>query len=456
VPTQAKKVKNSEPTANESSDATPAKKFKVLDKSTGKKDKKAVKTSGEPVKDVSKGVSASTVPKQNKISSKKQKATEEKVEDKDDEEASEDTEDEIDDQTEALLQGFESNGDEDDDKAEDSYEDGMAIPAITDNKELSRKKQAKLKKIAEFPGQGKPGVVFVGRIPHGFYEHEMKAYFGQFGQILKLRLSRNRKTGASKHYAFIQFQDASVADIVAKAMDNYLMFGHLLKVKLIPDEQVPAKVFEGANKRFKKVPWNKLAGRQLEQGASEEVWEKRNRNEQERRDKKARELKAIGYEFDSPALQSAKGLSKQAKAVPQLTENDDETEAVESALAAEDKVAAIETAPLMENSSKPKKKKKKSKDAKEGEDAAAVEEQSKSEAGNIALDVKPSKEEVEESVAALITETTEKSKKEKKAKKNKELETPVLKDDEVEAVPANESSSKQKKDKKKKAKVIAE
>lgn len=39
----------------------------------------------------------------------------------------------------------------------------------------------------------KPGVVFLGRIPHGFYEKEMRAYFSQFGEVTRLRLSRNKK-----------------------------------------------------------------------------------------------------------------------------------------------------------------------------------------------------------------------------------------------------------------------
>lgn len=73
------------------------------------------------------------------------------------------------------------------------------------------------------------GVVYVGRVPHGFFEEQMRAYFSQFGDILNLRLSRNKKTGKSKHYAFIEFSSNSVARIVAETMHNYLLFGHLLQ-----------------------------------------------------------------------------------------------------------------------------------------------------------------------------------------------------------------------------------
>jgi len=41
------------------------------------------------------------------------------------------------------------------------------------------------------------GVVFLGRIPHGFHEEQMKSYFAQFGGVTRLRLSRNKKVHQS-------------------------------------------------------------------------------------------------------------------------------------------------------------------------------------------------------------------------------------------------------------------
>lgn len=61
----------------------------------------------------------------------------------------------------------------------------------------------------------------------------MQGYFSQFGDVKQLRLSRNKKTGASKHYAFIEFESEDVAKIVAETMDNYLLFGKLLQCKYI-------------------------------------------------------------------------------------------------------------------------------------------------------------------------------------------------------------------------------
>ena len=39
------------------------------------------------------------------------------------------------------------------------------------------------------------GVVYIGHLPHGFYENELTGYFSQFGTIKRVRVSRNKKVG---------------------------------------------------------------------------------------------------------------------------------------------------------------------------------------------------------------------------------------------------------------------
>lgn len=38
-----------------------------------------------------------------------------------------------------------------------------------------------------------PGVIYLGHIPHGFYESEMRNFFQQFGTVNRVRLSRSKK-----------------------------------------------------------------------------------------------------------------------------------------------------------------------------------------------------------------------------------------------------------------------
>lgn len=313
------------PDVKDAPKSKPAKKDITSDKSTEQAKGTVVKGDKSAAKELK--AAKATKTKEIKHVHSPEEDNDEEVEDEDDDD---DDESEVDDQTEALLKGFESDGDEEDAEKEGGLKEGQEVPGAP---KMSKKQKKQIQEAAD----DKPGVVYVGRIPHGFYEHEMREYFKQFGNILKLRLSRNRKTGASKHVAWIQFESSVVADIVAKTMDNYLLFNHILKVKVVPDEQVSPNLFKGANKRFKKVPWNKIDNRKLAQPKTEEAWGKVNAREQSRRAKKAEKLKEMmGYEFEAPALKSAQGLGKKVAKRPALTEGEAEVKAIEAAPATEE------------------------------------------------------------------------------------------------------------------------
>uniref|UniRef100_A0A1Y1MPF7 RRM domain-containing protein n=1 Tax=Photinus pyralis TaxID=7054 RepID=A0A1Y1MPF7_PHOPY len=82
------------------------------------------------------------------------------------------------------------------------------------------------------------GFVYLGHIPHGFYEEEMRSYFGQFGKVINVRLYRSPRTGKSQGYAFIEFEHSEVAKIAAETMDNYLMFKKRLEAKFVPADKL--------------------------------------------------------------------------------------------------------------------------------------------------------------------------------------------------------------------------
>lgn len=75
--------------------------------------------------------------------------------------------------------------------------------------------------------------IYLGSIPHGFYEEQMKSYFSQFGKVVSVNLARSSKTGRSKGFAFVQFRNEDVAKIAAETMNNYLMYNKVLKCKFI-------------------------------------------------------------------------------------------------------------------------------------------------------------------------------------------------------------------------------
>ncbi|KCV73337.1 hypothetical protein H696_00876 [Fonticula alba] len=90
------------------------------------------------------------------------------------------------------------------------------------------------------------GVVYLSRIPHGFYEPQMFGFFSQFGTVTRIRLSRNPRTGKSRHYAWIEFEVPEVARIVADSMHFYLLGGRLLRAFFVEKEKLHRNTFRGA------------------------------------------------------------------------------------------------------------------------------------------------------------------------------------------------------------------
>lgn len=143
-----------------------------------------------------------------------------------------------------------------------------------------------------------PGVIYLGHIPHGFYEKQMKSFFSQFGEVSKLRLSRNKKTGRSRHYAFIEFEDRHVATVVAETMDNYLLCNKQLVCKLVDPEKLHERIWVGANKKFQQVPWRSIARKQHNDRRTAQQQQQRQAKLVRKETKKRQKLAELGIEYD--------------------------------------------------------------------------------------------------------------------------------------------------------------
>ncbi|KAG7888265.1 hypothetical protein KL936_003477 [Ogataea polymorpha] len=194
------------------------------------------------------------------------------------------------------LQGFESADDEENKEQDNVTKTKHTVHTVTKPVETAKKKSSKPS------SKSKHGVIYVGRLPHGFEEKELKKYFSQFGEIVRLRLSRNKKTGKSKHYAFIEFEHAEVAKIAAETMNNYLLFEHLLQCAVVPAEKVHENLFQGANSKYKPVPWSKIAQLKNDRPKSKARWEKLQKKYQDQNQKRLQKLKQHNIDYDLSAL----------------------------------------------------------------------------------------------------------------------------------------------------------
>ncbi|CAL1533952.1 unnamed protein product [Lymnaea stagnalis] len=115
--------------------------------------------------------------------------------------------------------------------------------AATTRRKRKSAKNGNAQKIEITEEDRLPGVVYIGHVPHGFFEKELFQYFSQFGKVLKVKLSRSSKSGKSKGYAFIKFKYSAVAKTVADTCHNYLFFSKLLKCEYKSMSEVHANTF---------------------------------------------------------------------------------------------------------------------------------------------------------------------------------------------------------------------
>ncbi|KIV79089.1 hypothetical protein PV11_06675 [Exophiala sideris] len=287
----------------------------------------------------------------------------------DGEDGEDEEEDEVDedDNAAALLAGFDSDTE---DRQEDKGLNLTTTPALS----MDKKTRKKLTKLQGRDSHAESGTVYVGRIPHGFYETEMKEYFSQFGDISRLRLSRNKRTGASKHFAFIEFKSNEVAKIVASTMDNYLLFGHILKCKYAEPGSLHPDVWKGADKKFRKIPHEKLEREKLAAPKTVEQWQKKVDKEQRKRELKAEKLKSLGIDMPVSILASPADALQQRLAAEEETKQVEDAESAPTGLIEPPEGLPKDEVAIKE-SKKSKKDKKKKADAEPAAEAETVVDQ---------------------------------------------------------------------------------
>ncbi|KAM7265958.1 hypothetical protein ACFE04_003641 [Oxalis oulophora] len=158
------------------------------------------------------------------------------------------------------------------------------------------------KLVVEKPLETKATVCYVGRIPHGFYEEQMTAFFSQFGPVKRLRVARNKKTGKSKHFGFIEFEYPETAQVVAECMQDYLLAEHVLKVHLIAPENVHSKIWKGFNYKHTPIDYVQIERKNLSKERTMEEYQKLVGKIVKRDQKRRKRIAAAGIDYECPEI----------------------------------------------------------------------------------------------------------------------------------------------------------
>uniref|UniRef100_A0A8C8SNY2 Nucleolar protein interacting with the FHA domain of MKI67 n=1 Tax=Pelusios castaneus TaxID=367368 RepID=A0A8C8SNY2_9SAUR len=155
-----------------------------------------------------------------------------------------------------------------------------------------------------------PGVVYLGHIPRGLHEPQIKEYFSQFGTVTRLRLSRSKKTGGSRGFGYVEFESDEVAKIVAETMNNYLFCERLLKCEFLPPEKVHENLFKGSERTFRKPSYPAVKRYNKKRTLKEKMRMTERLLKNEKRLRKRLAEKGIDYDFPGFAAQVSQKKKK--------------------------------------------------------------------------------------------------------------------------------------------------
>jgi len=143
-------------------------------------------------------------------------------------------------------------------------------------------------------------VLYIGHLPPQFEDEELNEFLRQFGKVLKVRVSRSKKTGRSRGYGFVQMATPAIAAIVADTMSGYIMFGQQrLVCHVLPNSKVHRKLFFHYKKKDKKNMPHLRQHKPLEKMKAITV------RLVERERKKREKLLAMGIDYDFPGYEAA-------------------------------------------------------------------------------------------------------------------------------------------------------
>lgn len=203
------------------------------------------------------------------------------------------------------------DSDVDGESEDDQPETISAKRAGKGSKRKSRKKDATAQSTDDDASNQPSTVIYLGHLPVGFEEREITAFFNQFGNVNRCRVSRSTKTGRSRGYAFVDFADTEVAKIVAETMSGYFLLEKRLVCHVLPNDKVHELMFVRPKRVPTKAEKQKKARAEVNKRRSADVMKEITVKLVKREEMKRKKLAALGIDYDFPGYNaSAKSVAE--------------------------------------------------------------------------------------------------------------------------------------------------
>jgi RNA recognition motif-containing protein len=90
--------------------------------------------------------------------------------------------------------------------------------------------------------------IYVGNLPYRFSEEDLKEKFGTFGEVSAVSIIKDKMTGRSKGFGFVEMPDNAHAQEAINSLANWEAEGRLVKV----NEAKPREARDSRDSRDRK------------------------------------------------------------------------------------------------------------------------------------------------------------------------------------------------------------
>lgn len=74
--------------------------------------------------------------------------------------------------------------------------------------------------------------LYVGNLPYAYDEEKLTSLFSSYGKVTSSRIVRDRVSGKSKGFGFVEFENSEEANNAAAALNNIEVDGRNIKVNI--------------------------------------------------------------------------------------------------------------------------------------------------------------------------------------------------------------------------------
>uniref|UniRef100_A0A914KZE2 RRM domain-containing protein n=1 Tax=Meloidogyne incognita TaxID=6306 RepID=A0A914KZE2_MELIC len=165
--------------------------------------------------------------------------------------------------------------------------------------------------------------IYVGNLPYDLNEGDILAVFSQYGEIVNVNLVRDWKSGKSKGFCFVCYQDQRSTVLAVDNFNGIKLLGRVIQVDHMEEYKVP-KFRENVPEEIRKIWEEGCAPKPINVPIEEiEAEVKREKKEHKKKLKKMDELIKLSKEEISKELKKARKLQKkEAKELKKMMERE--------------------------------------------------------------------------------------------------------------------------------------